>query len=447
MITPLKKWIFLPVEVKTREFFPKLILAGAALRRGFGVFLGRNGMNIGHERFPSGIYFDKCLSVHKTRFHHQQVHELGNHLVSLDEEGLLIGSSEQYVQKRVSKTSFDMSSLVFAWGENQKNDIVREKHFSETKIILSGSPRIDAWRPPFIETHSEKARLIRKEFGNFILVVSNWGLKQQEKSEGIDPHTNCDSPRAQRRVAFIRLIDKLAAAFPSRSVVVRPHPQDLPEYWDTKAKTFSSNVKVVKQFSIGPWIQAASIIIHNNCTTGLEAWFGGRNVIAYSPRIKGFPGDFNSYTFPINELGIICRSEAEVIDTISTFNDGFPDPSKIQKTRLVSAFVSFKDDQLASEKIIDHLASLSVTPESYALKHYGFSNRLIHNARELRRSFYDLIGISDWPLEYEKLKNPGMESQEIRMNLRSILRLLNEDDRNLVVHQTGSDCFCIFLNP
>ena len=438
-----RRWIYLPVEVKSRELFPKLILASIAVQKGFGVFIGRNGMNISRDPFPRGIYFDKCLSIHKEKSHEEQVLAKKNLLVSLDEEGLLMSDEKVYTSRRICHRSLELSSIVFTWGNAQKK-IFTSVGQHQNKVILSGSPRIDSWRPKFSATHTETAKAYRAKYGAFILVVSNWGLKKEELASGLDPDGDYDSPRAQRRNKFINLIDSLSNHFPSTNIIVRPHPQDLDKYWRTKQQSFPRNVQVVKIGSIGPWLQAAKIIIHNNCTTGLEAFIGGIPTIAFSPPLRGIDGDFNAYTFPINNLGLICRSDQETIHAINKINNDVDlQPSKIGE-KIKNNFV-YEEEKSSQLRLLSPIFINSLESFEYKIPDFNIKRRLRAKIGVMKWRIQDLLGKSKYSLPYTRQKNPGIEYSDIYYDLEKISGILGFEQNRITIKKVDADTFCIFL--
>ena len=452
MITPPKKWIFLPVEVKSREFSARVLTAFFAVKKGFGVFIGRNGMNISRTKFPQGIYFDKCLSVHKTRFHHHQVHELGNHLVSLDEEGLLFADEEAYLQNRISQESIDLSSRIFCWG-NAQAKIIRDRYSTDHKVLCTGSPRLDLWRPDFSFLHDKSSANIQETYGRFFLIVSNWGFHANEKRAGINPDAPRDRDlsrpfsidfRPSIRVAFINLIKRLASEFPRETFIVRPHPVDLPDYWSRKESEFPANVKVVLKGSISPWIKAATAIVHNNCTTGVEAFVGGKPTIAFAPRFPGFEKD-NLYTMPINELGRVCRTEEEVVHVLDSAEDGEIFNHQQNRSHVAEQYLELDEDQLASERILNELQTLNISPQRFKIPQYGIMNRSLECVADLRWKIRDKLNLSGmFTQAYTRHKNPGLVHEEIAALMAAFEDRFEAASNLCQIHNVERDTFCVF---
>jgi len=442
-----RKWIYLPVEVKTREFIPKLFLGAKAVRAGFGIILGRNGMNINHDEFPTGIYFDKCLSKHKIKSHEYQVNTLGNHLVSFDEEGLLFKSEETYVSNRLTQKSIDLSTLIFVWGKEQEQ-VIRKNFSVGEKLVVSGGPRLDIWRPEFASLYDSKIEELRQRHGKFVLVVSNWGFNPNEKEGGLNPHNVYPGNLVSHvRSAFITLVTQLSNALPNQTVIVRPHPVDVPEYWETIGKTFPQNVKVIDEGPISPWIHAAHAVIHNDCTTGLEAWMGKVSTFAYYPIFKEFE-EYRRYTMPVNELGVVCRTAEQLITRVSeTFsNDSASDTKKYDtKNDFARKYVHIENSRYASDYIVKRLQELNVAEQSYRISNYGVFKKLRAFWASLKWCAKDMLGKSGmYTMSYTRQKNPGMKREEVADLLAKLSPLTGVDQTFLQIEEVDKDTLCIY---
>ena len=59
-----KKLLFLPIEIKTREFYPKLYLATKALDQNYSCFIGdKAGIFRATKYFNNGVYFYGNLNI------------------------------------------------------------------------------------------------------------------------------------------------------------------------------------------------------------------------------------------------------------------------------------------------------------------------------------------------------------------------------------------------
>ena len=53
-------------------------------------------------------------------------------------------------------------------------------------------------------------------------------------------------------------------------IVLRPHPAEDPKVWQTYLQNIP-NVHVIREGSISAWVKNAFVIMHNGCTTAIEA--------------------------------------------------------------------------------------------------------------------------------------------------------------------------------
>ena len=439
-----RRWIYLPIEVKARELIPKLFLGAKAVRAGFGIFLGRNGMNVSRDKFPRGIYFDKCLSKHKIKFHEYQVNTLGNRLVSFDEEGLLYDDESELIRNRISQRSVDLSDLIFTWGEEQAR-LFRTNYSVKSKIVISGGPRLDIWRPEFASLYQTQISQIQEKYGKYILVVSNWGYDCEEKKNGVDPHKIYSGNLLSHiRSAFITSITELSSALPNQTLIVRPHPQDLPEYWEKVAKTFPQNVKVINDGPISPWVHAAHAVIHNDCTTGLEGWIGNASVFAYYPIFQEYK-EYSRYIMPINELSVVCRTTKDLISKISAT---LSTPKAVNNTSLpeiAQKFIHIENERYASDCIIKKLQELNIPEENYEATKFNCFKKLRAFWGSLKWVTRDYLGKSGmYTRSYTRQKNPGLEINEITELLKRVAPLAGIDDTFFQVKEVDKDTFCIF---
>ena len=387
------------------------------------------------------------LINHKIEFHEYQVNTLGNRLVSFDEEGLLHATVQIHFNNRLSQRSIDLSDLIFLWGKEQE-EITRENFSVGEKLVVSGGPRLDIWRPEFASLYQSKIEELQQRHGKFILVVSNWGFHPNEKEDGLNPdNVYPENLVSHIRAAFITLITQLSNALPNRTVVVRPHPKDIPEYWETIGKTFPQNVKVIDEGPISPWIHAAHAVIHNDCTTGLEAWVGEASVFAYYPIFDKFK-KYAQYTMPINQLAVVCRTADELITKVSrSFADdaaGSTEKNSAQNA-MAQKYSHIEDDHYASDYIIEKLRDLNVAEESYRISNYGVLKKLRAVWGSLKWRARDTLGKSGMhTLSYTRQKNAGMTHEEVREILEKLSPIVGVDESFFNIEKVDKDTFCIF---
>ena len=437
----IRKWIFLPVAVKSRDLIPKLLFSDLASREGYGIFIGRNGMNISRDKFPQGIYFDKCLSPHKIGAHRLQVETFGNTLVSLDEEGFIV-DGRSHAEGRFTQESIDLTSIIFTWGVEEAS-LISDRYKVTEKICVSGSPRIDSWRPEMNHLFNIEIEDIKRRYGNFILVNSDgFGAPILPEDRYSDSEKRNFQIQSEIRRKFLELIGRIAIDFPSRNVVLRPHPGEELGLWTSLESRLPSNVRIILEGSVSPWIRASSLLIHHCCTTAVEAWIGGTPTISYEPPLDGYP-DYEPFHKLPSALSLRASSQNEVLSIIK---DGFSNVSLSCPAQHAVAEKHFHFDthMLASQKIISKLNELSIQESDYYLPSFTAWKKFRSFVGRAKYCISDLWDANHIPMSYNLQKNPGMNLGEIT-NLTDRIQLDKEQHSSpLSVHQVDVDTFCLF---
>lgn len=295
----MKPWLLLPVETKIREFHAKLLLAAVAAERGFPVLLGeQNAMLRQIESLPRGIYLDKSVARTKTG-HFQRLRRRGFKVVAWCEEGLVYRDRAAYLHERVLPDSLALAERFFCWGGVQQGDIAGHVGDLSDRLRITGNPRFDLLRAEYRDLFAPDVAALRARHGDFILLNTNFArynhfqgddflipmLKQRGTITSAEQERFFEAWRDFLGTLFHGFADMLAplsAAFPDRTIVLRPHPSENHERWRALTRDLP-NVIVAHEGNVVPWLMAASCLVHNSCTTGLEAWLLERPVIAYRP--------------------------------------------------------------------------------------------------------------------------------------------------------------------
>jgi hypothetical protein len=98
----------------------------------------------------------------------------------------------------------------------------------------------------------------------------------------------------------------LSGRFPERRFVLRPHPGEKTGVWRDQLAELR-NVSMERGGSAAAWALAADLLIHNSCTTGLEAGLLGRPTLSFCPI-----NNFNNAVLIVNNVGPVVSSIAEV---------------------------------------------------------------------------------------------------------------------------------------
>ena len=81
---------------------------------------------------------------------------------------------------------------------------------------------------------------------------------------------------------LVMFVKELALSHPERTVILRPHPSESMVFYQQAFYQFK-NVEVRRDQSVLDWIREADLVVHSNCTTGIEAVLAGRPVLNLLP--------------------------------------------------------------------------------------------------------------------------------------------------------------------
>ena len=288
--------IILPVETAARELDGKLLLSAFLAEAGMTSIVGSHArINNSLHALRGRVYVSQTIVRAKRRIF-RIIRDMGLHLAAWDEEGFVWPSPAYYQRRRLDPVNIALLERFYLWGREQA-DVVLEHHPEARAIIrITGNPRQDLYTPALRELHRPRAEALRAEFGDYILLNSNFASVnhardsaaplERDESElaALTARSNHDADYIRFRYAVFRsmvgLVEALAEALPQRQLVIRPHPSENPEAWRRLARAHD-NVHVRYDDDLPAWLLAAAVIIHNGCTTAIEAAMLERPVIEY----------------------------------------------------------------------------------------------------------------------------------------------------------------------
>ncbi len=313
-------------------------------------------------RFPRGVYVCQTLTRRRTTML-DLLGRLGVPSVGWCEEGLVYQSRDIYLTRRVAPGTLSKLSALVAWGERSQTDlnVVAEPLGLDAKAL--GNPRFDLLRTQLRTLHTDDIARLKERFGDFILINTNFSnvncapeagarakpVTPTSSMSSTDLAERYDAFREYRRELFQHfqtMIPSLATRFSKQTIIIRPHPAENPEVWQAIAAG-QPNVKVVREGPVVPWILASRALIHNGCTTAVEAALMDQSPIAYCPVVRPeldavLSNDISCSAGSPDELGDLV--DAELLGKLSLDD---------RQQRILDQFVSSRQGPLASERILD----------------------------------------------------------------------------------------------
>jgi surface carbohydrate biosynthesis protein len=295
------KYLYIPIEIVLRELDSKLLLAHEALRAGFEVILGQKWLlqdNL--DRLPPGVVMFKTLHGGDAPLAAAAAAH-GHRVVALDEE--VIGIADyRHSMRYVSPAALRVCDVVYAIGPRHAQALRQSFPEWRGEAVEAGNPRLDLLGPQLRGLYAAEAQRIASDHGPFFLINTNFKRGNPRKASVFKLLKNVDESTRERQSklaarlrlfaswqferrnirGFLRALPLLRAAFPEHRVVIRPHPAENVKFW-VKATEAVPGVTVLREGGAAPWILAAQAMMHNGCTTGLEAYCLDKPGVSYQP--------------------------------------------------------------------------------------------------------------------------------------------------------------------
>lgn len=365
----LRRILYMPMEIASREMDSRLLIAATALARGWDVVLGQKWLierNV--DSMPPGLYLSKTLTQRDSRIM-SRARARGFIVAAIDEEvpGLVAKADEL---RWVSDEGIENADFIFVGGENNVGAYRTRFPEAASRVVPCLNPRWDLLKPGLREIYRRDAEKIREQFGRFILINTNLGFSNSEKGSTAsiveeqartgkldlgDPDVRSYVDQLvrmeQANFAAIREIaQRLLAEIPDVSVVLRPHPSERIDTWE-KAIGQHPRLKIVREGASIPWIIAAGALVHTNCTTGVEAIALGHPALCVLATDEPV-----NQRYLANRVNPVARSATEAVDILKRHVTGQSEISFSKAMHDVfSSSMSLDESELGATRIINQM--------------------------------------------------------------------------------------------
>jgi len=456
--------LIIPVENQVRELDPKLLLACIAVQKGFSAIIGSHReIDLRIASLPRGLYLNKSMTDRNLAMF-RIMRNLGHEIVTWDEEALVHLPADTYYSRRLSPTAIRFVSQLFAWGEDNA-ELWRQYPDlpDDMPIHVTGNPRSDMLRPEMQIFYEPEVDKLRTTYGKFILVNTNFNhvnaffpaqnLFKPVKNNGEVPGFGKAAVGMSREYAeglrdhkmaildtFKKMIPGLDKEFPDYTIIVRPHPTENQQVYKDIAQN-CRRVKVTNKGNVVPWLMATEAVIHNGCTTGVEAYMMGVPAISYRATVNEFY-DLGFYRLP-NLISHQCFDADQLRQTLDQILKGkLGAANGDDREKLVNQYLTPLDGPLACEKIVDVLKNSSSKESSLPLpavidRIQGWS---VASARRLVRFIRNYLPGNYAPPEFHRHRYPGISLQELNARVARIQQLLG-DHREIHTDQLFDQTF------
>ena len=467
-MTDTKMALLIPVENQVRELDPKLLLACVAARRGFSSVIGsRRELEFQIDSYPKSIYLSKSMTRRSLIFF-RIARKFGHEIVTWDEEALVHLPPETYFSRRLHPDSIRQVSHLFAWGQDNV-DLWRQYPDLPADIPIhnTGNPRNDMLRPEMHPFYEKEVQALRREYGDFILMNTNFnhvnafGSDMNLFKPVANPGELAKFGRAARGMSreyaeglwnhkqavfktFQQLIPKLEQAFPDQNIVVRPHPTERHDVYNEIAAR-CSRVHVTNKGNVMPWILATRVVLHNGCTTGVEAFMMGVPAISYRESVSE-EYDNGFYRLP-NAVSHQCFDFDQLQDMVQQILAGkLGAAGGHDRQKMVDHFLESQSGPLASEKMVDVLAAFAadqgISNNSRISLWERLQRRLIADGYHLYKRLKPRLPGSHNRPDFQKHRYPGVSLDTLKNKIDRIQKIL-KDTISLKVEQLNEVLFRI----
>ena len=461
-----KACLIIPVENQVRELDPKLLLACIAARRGFSVIIGSHReIDLRISFLPQGLYLNKSMTDRNLKMF-RIMDNLGHEILTWDEEALVHLPDETYYSRRLSPTAIRYNSQLFAWGEDNAELWRRYPDLPpDLPIHVTGNPRSDMLRPDLRPYYEPEAQQLKNDYGDFILINTNFNhvnaffpaqnLFRPVKRAGDTPQFGKAAVGMSREYAeglrdhkenlfnaFKQLIPALDKAFPDHKIIVRPHPTENQRVYKNIAGD-CRNVQVTNEGNVVPWLMAAKAVIHNGCTTGVEAYVMGVPAVSYRPRINE-EIDMGFYRLP-NLISHQCYDFKELQKILVKILKGeLGVANGDERKDLARKYLTAHDGPLACERIVDVIdAKVKKQPKlpkpPLPRKMLGWGRT---NWRRFNRYIRKYLPGKHAPEEFHRHRYPGVTLQELKIKISRLQQVIG-DPSQLQTDQISNQIFVI----
>jgi surface carbohydrate biosynthesis protein len=421
--------LYLPLETKARELLGKSFLAARAVDRGWIVVFGaHNEMQEFMLEHPMGAYIEISLPQSKA-VRLEKLKKAGYRIFNLCEESVNYLSGRFYCFQMLSLDTLPWVEKLFALGSvNAEHIRTYQPQFTE-KVAITGNPKFDTLLPELRVVYEARAEVIRKRYGRFLLINTNFGLTNylkirdgedipavykrrgmilnQEHEESLNRQVDYEGRKAR---GLRTLLSRLGGSGVVDQIVLRPHPaenHDAVRQWAAPL-----NIEVVYEGSANEWMLAAEAVLHPGCTTGLEGLLLDRPVFSYVPEESS---EFETLSDRLSRRVTSCE---ELIAAVSEIRDMGLEEIRNRFARQRSELgpvIANTDLPFAADRILDELEDLdlpAVTPWQVGASNWAAISKIRVKMR--KRSEPAARRVSARNLQ----KLPGIAPSELRTPIR-----------------------------
>jgi len=293
---------------------------------------------------------------------------------------------------------------------------------------------------------------IRQAHGDFILINTNFNqvnayypdMNLFKPAEGPD-----EKPQLSRRAVgmgmsrdyaqgltnlkqaifedFQHLIPALDRSLPDYRIVIRPHPAESQEVYHNIARN-CRRVRVTNERNVVPWLLAAKALVHNGCTTGVEAYALGLPTISYRASIDEYY-DSAFHRLP-NQLSHECYDLEQLQNTLADILKGeISHANSDEREKIMEHHLAGMSGPLACERMVDIFEELiRIQQNAPALPVISqIKGRIWATRRRIKKRFKGFkADMSHNRAEYLRHRYPEVSKTDLQSRLTQFQKILGD---------------------
>ena len=164
-----------PLEVKTREFLPKMLLAYELIKNyNFSILISKSRFLTSQLPYlKNSIYLDKSISMEKD-FILKKVKKK-NFYLALDEEGPMLLWPKFFFETRLNDNVLKKTDRYFLRGYDELELLKRYKpKLKNFNLRVIGHPKYDLLKPKVRHIFDDEVYKIKKKFKKFVFIPSSF---------------------------------------------------------------------------------------------------------------------------------------------------------------------------------------------------------------------------------------------------------------------------------
>ena len=458
------KNFIIPLETKVRDYESRLLISLYLLSLSDEtiIFLGeRRSILSTISKLENFVYLS--LGVDKQLLFYKNLIKKNGIFTSLDEESAIFTKYSKRIYSRhlMPKNIIKYVTKIFVWGKMDYEKVLIQNNqlVNKNKLAICGNPRFDLSKPIFRNFYLKKNNLkdkyilINCAFGASNNYVDNeidnkvWSLKVPNYPSFEKNKKSAVEYEKQLFPLFIEGVIKLATIYSNEFFLIRPHPVENENIYRNIFRN-CNNVIISKNLSPQCAFANAKFLIHNGCTTAIEANFAEIKSICYLPHydedhIQELTDEVSEKIYDQPTLINKVKSFLEINSEVKSNND--------ITNQLIKPFID-NTNYFSYEYIAKEIYKINQKSEIKIQKAIHKKNKFIESLQifyiKVRNKIIDaylLFSIKDKFQYLNQIKNREknkleLELIEIKTDLNDLLKLLDFNFKIKVV-ETKKNCF------